>query len=271
MKRGSQGRRPRCKRCISKSNSKTSTVTIRIENQELAKHGLRKCSKCAEVKDPEDFKLTSNGRNSVCKLCTSTTGGTYAARNEENRRLARDGKRRCPRCLEIKALSDYNRTRKGGDAVQSWCKVCHRDSQGFSERPHADLIELNRTMIPEERKYCLVCREIKDYEEFYKYKGIGGRHPWCKLCIGRKARMEKYGLTFEEVLAAEAVTHCEVCLVELNSGEKGTERHFDHDHDSGGFCGVLCERCNVALGMLRNDPDSLQRMADYARRTRKPA
>lgn len=198
----------------------------------------------------------------------STTGGVASARLAENRELAKEDKRRCPRCNLVKRLDEYNRVSKVSSRVHSWCKSCHREAQGFNEHPHADLIKANRSLIPQQLKHCLVCREIKPYEDFYKFKGIGGRHPWCKACIGRKARMEKYGLTLEEVFAAEAVTHCEVCSVTLDTGDTGTERHFDHDHETGKYRGILCERCNVALGLMRDDAQIIEKMASYVRRAR---
>ena len=40
----------------------------------------------------------------------------------------------------------------------------------------------------------------------------------------------------------------------------------DHDHDTGRIRGVLCDRCNRALGYLRDNPDLLRRAADYLER-----
>lgn len=161
----------------------------------------------------------------------------------------------------MKPFSEYKRTHRDRDTVSSRCKQCIREVDGREERAHSELLIANRALVDREVKHCLICRELKPYSDFYKYKsGIGGKHPWCKLCIGRKARMTKYGLTFEEVLAAESLTHCEVCLSEFGPG---SELHFDHDHETGKFRGVLCERCNVALGMLQNSPDNLRRMLNY--------
>ena len=40
-------------------------------------------------------------------------------------------------------------------------------------------------------------------------------------------------------------------------------RHIDHDHDTGQVRGMLCFRCNAALGQLDDSPDRLRRAADY--------
>ena len=45
-----------------------------------------------------------------------------------------------------------------------------------------------------------------------------------------------------------SVKNCEICCVELTSGEKcKTRRAMDHDHKTGLFRNVLCDGCNLNL------------------------
>ena len=53
---------------------------------------------------------------------------------------------------------------------------------------------------------------------------------------------------------------CELCWT------TGTRIVFDHCHASGNFRGWLCEKCNFALGLAKDDPALLRRMADYLER-----
>jgi hypothetical protein len=39
--------------------------------------------------------------------------------------------------------------------------------------------------------------------------------------------------------------------------------HLDHDHDHGFVRALLCQRCNFALGLLRDDPGLMRAAADY--------
>lgn len=52
---------------------------------------------------------------------------------------------------------------------------------------------------------------------------------------------------------------CEVC------GRDGPIC-YDHCHAGGHFRGWLCNRCNVVLGHIGDDPDLLRKLADYLER-----
>ena len=54
----------------------------------------------------------------------------------------------------------------------------------------------------------------------------------------------------------EGVT-CELC------GAAGVV--YDHDHETGQFRGWLCGTCNTGLGRFKDDPDLMERAADYVR------
>lgn len=44
--------------------------------------------------------------------------------------------------------------------------------------------------------------------------------------------------------------------------------HFDHSHTTGAFRGWLCSGCNSALGMAKDNPDTLRRLANYLEKSR---
>lgn len=74
-----------------------------------------------------------------------------------------------------------------------------------------------------------------------------------------------YGITQAEVDALiEAQGNlCAICRGERNGA--GTRLHIDHCHDTGRVRGMLCSKCNTAVGLLDNDPDRAELVAKYLR------
>ena len=59
---------------------------------------------------------------------------------------------------------------------------------------------------------------------------------------------------------------CAVCRnPETTLGNNGRIKNLavDHDHITGRVRGLLCNNCNRALGLLRDDREVLQRAIDY--------
>jgi hypothetical protein len=73
----------------------------------------------------------------------------------------------------------------------------------------------------------------------------------------------KYGMTQEErdQMLADQGGCCKIC----QSDDPGSKRgwHIDHCHDKGHVRGILCQRCNHALGLVKDDPKILERMIAY--------
>jgi len=53
---------------------------------------------------------------------------------------------------------------------------------------------------------------------------------------------------------------CCGCKTLMDMGQK---THMDHCHTTGIFRGLLCSDCNVAIGILRDSPETLRRLAAY--------
>src|ERR1035438_431670 len=61
---------------------------------------------------------------------------------------------------------------------------------------------------------------------------------------------------------------CELC----NGVPKGRSGRtcFDHDHETGEFRGWICGRCNLVLGLVKDDTELLDKMIVYLFRSRRP-
>lgn len=73
-----------------------------------------------------------------------------------------------------------------------------------------------------------------------------------------------YGMTSDqyEALILRQDSRCAICRSDAWSG-KGNRPHVDHDHETGIVRGLLCGKCNVAIGNMDDNPDRLRAAADY--------
>ena len=99
---------------------------------------------------------------------------------------------------------------------------------------------------------------------------LTNRDPEKKKAQERRKTLKKHGLTpvtFASILALQGGT-CSICGYS-DWGQKGP--CVDHDHDTGKVRGILCFRCNAALGHLQDNPQIARAAADYLDKNRPPA
>lgn len=81
------------------------------------------------------------------------------------------------------------------------------------------------------------------------------------------ASLRKYSLTVGEyeAMLAEQDGKCHLCGEAPDpDGIKAASRlHVDHDHVTGKVRRLLCNRCNMGLGYLRDNPKLMRLAADY--------
>lgn len=103
---------------------------------------------------------------------------------------------------------------------------------------------------------CKECRKLylTDYYEAhsgrYRSRALGYRY-------GGRITQAEY-----EALLAQQGGGCAVCgQPETRKG--GRHLAVDHDHETGEIRGLLCMRCNLALGRLRDDPSIWRKALAY--------
>jgi hypothetical protein len=124
-------------------------------------------------------------------------------------------------------------------------------------------------------KYCRICGESKNTTEFYRKNARV-----CKLCANKESIQwqkdnpekvkrikrgvklkEKYNLSiieYEELLNKQGGS-CAIC----NSLPIRRNLDIDHDHITGKIRGILCESCNKAIGMFKDDIELLNKAINY--------
>ena len=159
--------------------------------------------------------------------------------------------KRCSKCGAVKALDEFYAEPKGRDGRRPDCKACFKAAA--AERYH-------RNPEPARDRARRWNQENRDrYEErMREYKASGK-----KRLADRKSHLKrKYGLTVAEyeAMLADQGGGCAICR---RPPRDDIALHVDHDHLTGAVRGLLCFRCNNAIGDLRDDLELVYRMLDY--------
>ena len=131
---------------------------------------------------------------------------------------------------------------------------------------------------------CRTCGETKNlYEDYYKIrKNKDGPSAWsyeCKVCC--RSRVNKsyaddprptrdrhlkrmYGITIDDYdrMLVEQNGVCATCGTDKPGG-RWEMFACDHDHKTGKVRGLLCKSCNIALGEVGDNAQTLQSMIEY--------
>ena len=82
----------------------------------------------------------------------------------------------------------------------------------------------------------------------------------------RAAERNAYGLTEDDIdrMYADQEGRCGICGV-----IESDRRHaIDHDHATGVVRGLLCRKCNMAIGLFGDSPDTLRSALAYMEKPR---
>lgn len=80
----------------------------------------------------------------------------------------------------------------------------------------------------------------------------------------RRALKSRYSLTptdYEKMLSAQNSV-CAICKIS-KEGSRGKRLFVDHSHATGKIRGLLCHRCNTALGCMKDNAERLREAAHY--------
>ena len=125
-------------------------------------------------------------------------------------------------------------------------------------------------------RHCTSCGVFKlanEYSLEFDSRCVGGvaMRSKCKPCDEhRKWKsfiIRTYGITadeYYEILAAQN-GKCSICeSQEVNNSRISSGKLFiDHCHETGKVRGLLCSKCNHAIGLLNDDVDLLQKAISY--------
>jgi Autographiviridae endonuclease VII len=131
----------------------------------------------------------------------------------------------CARCKAKKPLSEFSERKTGTYRISSWCKECLK----------------------------FVARK--------NWHALSPEHKRKRLLVGKNRRLLRmYGISLDELSRLIERQHgrCAIC-----DGVLKENPSIDHCHKQGKVRGILCNPCNVSLGLLKESPDVLERARDY--------
>lgn len=188
--------------------------------------------------------------------------------------------KKCLDCGLYKPLSQFWRRKQSRDGRSPYCKECfglrnadcYRGRQAQAGKKVREYRPLSPA--PEGMKYCARCGETQPLAAFGRNRAAkSGLTTYCLPCHNEVSAANtvkkhgsvrsyhlkrRYGLSEIEV-AAWSARHGNLCLICL----RRRPLHVDHDHATGEVRGLLCFRCNGALGQFKDEPRTLRGAADF--------
>jgi hypothetical protein len=159
-------------------------------------------------------------------------------------------KKKCTKCGDDKALDQFYSYKSGPRAGSLYgeCKDCH-------------FVRTEKWRKNNRNKSCQYTKAHRD-----KLKEKMSKEEWSEF--HREVNlMQKFGLTLEDydLMLEEQNGVCAICGEEETSIRLGKTKLLavDHDHETGEVRGLLCARCNMAIGLLNEDIDILKSAIKY--------
>lgn len=111
-------------------------------------------------------------------------------------------------------------------------------------------------------KYCKWCVS--------EFTPISHNNTYCCKECARKAKKDiyyqnKYGIGYKEymILLMKQNKECAICGTSRDKTNSDIAFAVDHNHITGEVRGLLCNKCNQALGLLGDNKEGLKKALNY--------
>lgn len=146
------------------------------------------------------------------------------------------------------------------EKVSVWGKRYRKGNNSKEALRHKKYNTENREKVSEREKVYRDKSKVKIQQKgMAYYKANPEKH--------REKRLKKYGLTIKDydTMLLLQKGKCAIC----SGNNKGRNFHVDHDHETGKTRGLLCNSCNIGLGMMKDNPEILKNAIKYIRKHKK--
>jgi hypothetical protein len=248
-----------CKACSSAAKRRRYAEKADARRALVEQFAGKECPACHELKPWTAFhKLSTvpDGHQVYCKLCERVKAREYRARHAEvirQRQIeklessATTGVKTCTKCGVTQPILSFYQHRGTKDGRATYCKDCQKVASRAWTAAHSEHVKARNA-----------ARQVT--------------HPGEAQRNARQWNLRLYGLTEETYaeLLAKQNDVCAICLGPETQIDKRTgltrRLSVDHDHDTLKVRGLLCCRCNWAIGRLGDTHEQLARAAAYLRK-----
>lgn len=165
----------------------------------------------------------------------------------------------CSKCKEMKPVEEFRKSKRVADGYNRHCNACQLSYVEKWQSQH----------VPLESKRCSTCKEVKTIDLFNRDRNTkNGYTSRCKQCLIANAKSKEYFLDMHR-RRTYGITSADYDRMERNQNGKCAicrakgNLHIDHCHTTGKVRGLLCCRCNLAIGSFRDDPHIVRQAAIY--------
>lgn len=191
--------------------------------------------------------------------------------------------KQCSKCRVIKPIHNFSRHPQTKSGIDPRCKQCSNAYHLEHRRRLTARYDALGPAVLVTEKRCCDCKQIKPRESFSVRKtSRDGLRGDCTECLNRRNRdyhlthprrqkvnmaKYRYGLTSDQYDAILEHQNglCAICSQPEGISVSGKPHRLavDHDHVSGKIRGLLCRRCNIALGHFDDKVENLQAAIQY--------
>lgn len=240
-------------------------ILIRNENNIPIK---RECKTCGIVKACTDFTVQTHmslGIHNSCKFCTrikdekrKRAKGILERKVAKTRLLANgEIEKTCMLCDEYKALDAFGRAGKNAlHGRNSKCKECTNAARlalsrlnGVRKKDPEVLFKRDGSVLS---KACPGCSQVLPADSFGVHKsGFHGLRSRCQECEHEVYLLKKYNIAIadKQSMFLSQDGKCGICQESFQI----KKLVVDHCHGTNSIRGLLCLRCNCAIGLFSDD------------------
>jgi hypothetical protein len=127
-------------------------------------------------------------------------------------------------------------------------------------------------------KLCLRCKTVKPFKCFgwsgyIKKDGSKSLNSYCKTCQNELRVQRKYGVSYSQykqmLIKQNNCCANSGCLATEPGAPGRTRFYIDHCHKTNKIRGLLCHKCNLALGHVSDDIKKLEGLIVYLKEQNK--